>query len=144
MLHDVRKHRAPKGALRLGVVGDVWEKRKIVRKHRAPKGALRPTAENVYPLTTQRQKAPSANRCIKTLSPAISGSKMLMRQKAPSAKRCIKTPRRSAQHASTRSSVRKHRAPKGALRRRTLSGQTTSLSTSQKAPSAKRCTKTRY
>ena len=61
------------------------------------------------------QKAPSAKRCIKT-DPHIAGHFPLpMRQKAPSAKRCIKTHARMYAD-TTRMSVRKHRAPKGALR----------------------------
>ena len=63
----VRKHRAPKGALRphfaylreRGALG--------VRKHRAPKGALRliHAARRQF-LCEGSQKAPSAKRCIKT------------------------------------------------------------------------------
>ena len=91
MLH-VRKHRAPKGALRL-VVGRDLEglvvagqkapsaKRCIktgggrgrasacgvVRKHRAPKGALRPVPSvERRQRVEERQKAPSAKRCSKT------------------------------------------------------------------------------
>ena len=41
----------------------------------------------------------------------------LTSQKAPSAKRCIKTGKREA-HVAVEVLVRKHRAPKGALRRR--------------------------
>ena len=37
-----------------------------VRKHRAPKGALRQAAERVGHWPLQGQKAPSAKRCIKT------------------------------------------------------------------------------
>ena len=112
-----------------------------VRKHRAPKGALRRrTSARVMPFTMS-QKAPSAKRCIKTCgvpdgqAPHRSGQKapsakrciktcraltrMLAccwRQKAPSAKRCIKTRYVFKTLASSYRSVRKHRAPKGALR----------------------------
>ena len=89
----VRKHRAPKCALRRGRhLLEVFPG-ELVRKHRAPKGALRPQ-ETVHAPTSapSGQKAPSAKRCIKTvtqmsvfLGVAWSG------QKAPSAKRCIKT-----------------------------------------------------
>ena len=41
-LAGVRKHRAPKGALRLTVVRNLEVPVQRVRKHRAPKGALRP------------------------------------------------------------------------------------------------------
>ena len=41
--YPVRKHRAPKGALRLPITLELGEAVKNeVRKHRAPKGALRP------------------------------------------------------------------------------------------------------
>ena len=90
----VRKHRAPKGALRLN------ERRpphraEQVRKHRAPKDALLHVHENIDPgfftlVQRNRQKAPSTKRCIKSSRPRTS--------------------------RSCESCVRKHRAPKGALR----------------------------
>ena len=40
--HHVRKHRAPKGALRLAIRQSFQYTFLVVRKHRAPKGALRP------------------------------------------------------------------------------------------------------
>ena len=63
----VRKHRAPKGALRL--VGECVPRvgERLVRKHRAPKGALRLLARVLHVLRFPRQKAPSAKRCIKTI-----------------------------------------------------------------------------
>ena len=61
-------------------------------------------------------------------------------QKAPRAKRCIKTPH-SVQSMNMMFSVRKHRAPKGALRRWSSSSRGRFLSC-QKAPSPKRCIKT--
>ena len=63
-----------------------------VRKHRAPKGALRlaeSVADALYDVVSQ--KAPSAKRCIKTCSCVPLWPWALLRQKAPSAKRCIKT-----------------------------------------------------
>ena len=59
-------------------------------------------------------------------------------QKAPSAKRCIKTLRES--HLKTRefTRVRKHRAPKGALRRTLVTTWHRNLFSGRKAPSAKR------
>ena len=87
----VRKHRAPKGALRHE--GNACAAmRSFVRKHRAPKGALRLRVEH----------------------PCVHFN--LVGQKAPSAKRCIKTRRRHCAGWSCRHCVRKHRAPKGALR----------------------------
>ena len=86
----VRKHRAPKGALRLCVDDDHRIEVFMVRKHRAPKGALRLVYPCGQPLGNLGQKAPSAKRCIKTgrLVRGIAGGLC----------------------------VRKHRAPKGALR----------------------------
>ena len=64
---SVRKHRAPKGALRLDNRIIRHDSEDKVRKHRAPKGALRPTKLSYTPfLLLFRQKAPSAKRCIKT------------------------------------------------------------------------------
>ena len=64
-LSEVRKHRAPKGALRLpagSVIREIFE----VRKHRAPKGALRLNPVVFVGKQLLSQKAPSATRCIKT------------------------------------------------------------------------------
>ena len=99
-----------------------------------------PTKDTTTPLLTS-QKAPSAKRCIKTagrVSPLYTTGSG---QKAPSAKRCIKTcgarPRRRRTIP-----VRKHRAPKGALRL-VEGGECSNLThCRQKAPSAKRCIKT--
>ena len=84
----VRKHRAPKGALRHAMRG-LASNLVPVRKHRAPKGALRHIGFPVAVAVFSCQKAPSAKRCIKTVSS-----------------------RGSSRHGSP---VRKHRAPKGAL-----------------------------
>ena len=46
----VRKHRAPKGALRLAMVLHVVVEAVKVREHRAPKGALRPGLHEVLVL----------------------------------------------------------------------------------------------
>ena len=62
-------------------------------------------------------------------------------QKAPSAKRCIKTGQGKRIPAPERSTVRKHRAPNGALRPNRV-GMFSDLIQGQKAPSAKRCIKT--
>ena len=66
-----------------------------------------------------RQKAPSAKRCIKTCCGDYSDGSSHS-QKASSAKRCIKTDARAAGVIFGLNSFRKHRAPKGALRRGTL------------------------
>ena len=62
-----------------------------VRKHRAPKGALRRRPTRLAAWAAGRQKAPSAKRCIKTAEIARVRAVLLQGQKAPSAKRCIKT-----------------------------------------------------
>ena len=85
----VRKHRAPKGALRPSQPPSSQPIPRV-RKHRAPKGALRPRFLPRYACAYLRQKAPSAIRCIKTLS--------------------------SRPHGGLSGNVRKHRAPNGALR----------------------------
>ena len=63
-----------------------------VRKHRAPKGALRQQDSVPVPvLAWDRQKAPSAKRCIKTIKANEGDGLSKVGEKAPSAKRCIKT-----------------------------------------------------
>ena len=120
-------------------------------------------------LTIRRQKAPSAIRCIKTsvscasdhlgrrvrkhraplgvLAPlhSVSSHEHVDGQQAGSTIRCIKTSRGRSRSGPRLRSVRKHRAPKGALRhagRHDSSG--CSSSQRQKAPSAIRCIKTRW
>ena len=114
-----------------------------VRKHRAPKGALRRLLYGGLTISGTCQKAPSAIRCIKTartvvltiglvssvrkhrapkgaLRPRgadVHSASHLVGQKTPSAKRCIKTSRFSRSLVILLFLVRKHRAPKGALRR---------------------------
>ena len=87
-----RKHRAPKGALRHDGQRTDQATDRDVRKHRAPKGALR---------LPERE---------------VSAYRAPIGQKAPSAKRCIKTHSVRTHVTMRESSVRKHRAPKGALR----------------------------
>ena len=87
-----------------------------------------------------RQKAPSAKRCIKTPQPRPSPSSLCPCQKAPSAKRCIKTAADPVCRRG-RPGVRKHRAPKGALRLVAVPHRLI-VYVGQKAPSAKRCIKT--
>ena len=139
-LGAVRKHRAPKGALRREFVSltrpsELGQKAPSakrciktvrfgipsrvpfpsVRKHRAPKGALRLSAMLSAVFLMPGQKAPSAKRCIKTSS-AWTPPTWSVCQKAPSAKRCIKTGVSLHPHQNVRNR--------------------------QKAPSAKRCIKT--
>ena len=114
----VRKHRAPKGTLRLNKTGKPEPVFTSVRKHRAPKGALR-----------RKRKEPEGHR--------------QTGQKAPSAKRCIKTNRSCRPHTRALAQVRKQRAPKGALRLTNAASSSDSHLLSQKVPSAKRCIKTR-
>ena len=76
MSPEVRKHRAPKGALRLETIeAGTLLHQVFVRKHRAPKGALRleliPDGGAVRAIVVVSQIAPSAKRCIKTKTPAI-------------------------------------------------------------------------
>ena len=113
----VRKHRAPKGALRRYRGRFLLPLYPMVRKHRAPKGALRHFLEYCIAVADHGQKAPSAKRCIKTSTSSERCVHIRGSQKAPSAKRCIKTPRASAPALAALLKVRKHRAPKGALRR---------------------------
>ena len=159
----VRKHRAPNGALRRS-----WRATRstsktcqkapsakrciktvpqalvgvcltcVVRKHRAPKGALRPhpSAKSVRS-RLRSQKAPSAKRCIKTAATSPVRPSNSMCQKAPSAKRCIKTLDEPAVKPEILD-VRKHRAPKGALRQNPSPLSELHTPDSQKAPSAKR------
>ena len=62
------------------------------------------------------QKAPSAKRCIKTKRTALPLTCTPLSQNAPSAKRCIKTGATAHDKQIPHGRVRKHRAPKGALR----------------------------
>ena len=114
-----------------------------VRKHRAPKGALRHMA-NLASSTTannSRQKAPSAKRCIKTPPRPLRASGGARRQKAPSAKRCTKT---RGSHARRCEGCAGQKAPST---KRCIKTCLSPLSRErdqhcQKAPSAKRCIKT--
>ena len=65
--------------------------RRAFRKHRAPKGALRLASWRSHGGDTSSQKAPSAKRCIKALRRVAGGAAVSAGQKAPSAKGCIKT-----------------------------------------------------
>ena len=113
-----------------------------VRKHRAPNGALRHWFCTHDPAGRMYcQKAPSAKRCIKTQerrgSPQGScGS--VRKHRAP--KGALRP--RSSHSPQLSFFVRKHRAPKGALRPALLR-EFFNTTYGQKAPSAKRCIKTR-
>ena len=69
-----------------------------VRKRRAPNGALRRDVENAFTTVVVGQKAPSAKRCIKTRRIHVGRFGRSLRQKAPSAKRCIKTRNSASLH----------------------------------------------
>ena len=160
----VRKHRAPKGTLRRVTMdpsistgsSQKAPSAKSCIKTGQPCSFLRepsesesterkrciktPSMSHCISRVSPGQEAPSAKRCIKTPSRATSRLPSLPGQKVPSAIRCIKT-RRLARHPHT-SPVRKHRAPKGALRLQ-FPGKTDTSLYRQKAPSTKRCIKTR-
>ena len=116
--NDTCRQKAPsaKRCIKTEVTSSSDSQLSPVRKHRAPKGALRLSFDHLTRVGYyRRQKAPSAKRCIKTLSRSALRSPRPPGQKAPSAKRCIKT-RALASRIATVTNVRKHRAPKGALR----------------------------
>ena len=113
-----------------------------VRKHRAPKGTLRHQRPDGERPKMRCQIAPSTKRCIKTRFRDILVLSRFRCQKAPSAKRCIKTRGQIPQRRSGRE-VRKHRAPKGALRHQRPDGERPKMRC-QIAPSTKRCIKTRF
>ena len=142
LAQNVRKHRAPKGALRLICSQGLPFLIDPVRKQQAPKGALRPPQSVGRGLISPlRHKAPSAKRCIKTKdgqhSHSVSKPHVIKRRAPKGALRLLiaRQPEILAGH------VRKHRAPKGALR---LHGVVSAVLRvcSRKAPSAKRCIKT--
>ena len=141
--HVVRKHRVPNGALRLKfmeyLLSFLHERQKAPSTKRCIKTGLPP--RDSCGRYCARQKAPSTKRCIKTTNDFAFATKFASSQKAPSTKRCIKTrllprPPRSCDR------VRKHRAPKGALRLAHFAFSLNYTHPCQKAPSAKRCIKT--
>ena len=114
-----------------------------VRKHRAPKGALRRNVLSQVRFLVEGEKPPSAKRCIKTRKYRTMrcASSHVRKHRAP--KGALRPPAMpSTSHFSF--SVRKHLAPKGALRREPPVRQCSRANDSQKAPSAKRCIKTRH
>mgnify|MGYP000925609193 CR=1 FL=1 len=163
-----QKAPSAKRRIKTGHLPRITQPPRTVRKHRAPKGALRPRRIGHHSTPTGRcQKAPSAKRRIKThRSSASHGSQEEVRkhrapkgalrlvisrstpsaptfcQKAPSAKRRIKTVLSEALLDFGRGVVRKHRAPKGALRLARLRDFALRVADCQKAPSAKRRIKT--
>ena len=110
-------------------------------KHRAPNGALRPSRRRRVLFTSARHKAPSAKRCIKTRNqqcqhhprPAV------IKRRAPNGALRLKTG--VGGHGLV--GAIKHRAPNGALRRNRGRILTVDHEGGDKAPSAKRCIKTR-
>ena len=64
----------------------------IVRKHRAPKGALRPNQNDFFtPLTTPVRKHRAPNGALRLPHDEAGADGFDGGHKAPSAKRCIKT-----------------------------------------------------
>ena len=90
--------------------------RPLRQKAPSPKGALRRAGHRIGQGVDRvtGQKAPSAKRRIKTQQRVPRGTWSHGCQKAPSAKKCIKTRLMQLMHRYPY--VRKHRAPKGALR----------------------------
>ena len=87
-----------------------------VRKHRAPEGALRQVfARDVLVTFVIGQKAPSARRCIKTVATSNVLKNVLESVRKHRAPEGALRPRGRGLSAR-RSWVRKHRAPEGALR----------------------------
>ena len=121
----VRKHRAPKGALRPSRQWSRATRPSQVRKHRAPKGALRPGfAMSLGFVVSARQKAPSAKRCIKTASVCGPGIPSISVRKHRSPKGALRQSQIYPQGVPYQ--VRKHRAPKGALRQSMFASATAS------------------
>ena len=115
-LRHVRKHRAPKGALRRGELPDATRAPRVCQKAPSAKRCIKTGWLHAPDGHYRCQKAPSAKRCIKTIkSPPGGIFRLAVSQKAPSAKRCIKTATTRIRPRVT-ARVRKHRAPKGALR----------------------------
>ena len=138
---SVRKHRAPKGALKLEIGEPIKVDSEVVRKHRAPNGALRhsPRADLLAVHAVRKHRAPKG--ALRYLGYVTVRVNVRFGQKAPSTKRCIKTREGRALHGLSRQ-VRKHRAPNGALRHDASVVGVNNANASQKAPSAKRCIKT--
>ena len=88
----------------------------FVRKHRAPKGALRPSTSVGSTSRATRQKAPSAKRCIKTGPPrSTPGRQQPLVRKHRAPKGALRHTR-AGNDVLHQPIVRKHRAPKGASR----------------------------
>ena len=164
----VRKHRAPKGALRHTRAGNDVLHQPIVRKHRAPKGALRPVHRILLHggnHGVRKHRAPKgASRPVHRVL-LHGGNHGVRKHRAP--KGASRPVHRVLLHGGNHG-VRKHRASKGALRPRHPSELLLTVSWSesterqkvhqdpfpatmrdtpvpcQKAPSAKRCIKTRH
>ena len=116
----------------------------LVRKHRAPNGALRRWRRRRTPARAgRRQKAPSAKRCIKTRQARVypcPAWQRVRKHRAP--KGALRLSSREAARTAPPGSVTKHRAPKGALRQVPFAHSRINVILGHKAPSAKRCIKT--
>ena len=113
----VRKHRAPKGALRQWQTYDLRDADENVRKHRAPKGALRPGVylllASEYP-QVRKHRAPKGALRRALIPQGRCPLRVVRKHRAPKGalRHCLLVHRSLNGHR-----VRKHRAPKGALRR---------------------------
>ena len=140
----------------------------VARNHRAPKGALRQMVLTVHSLICgSGQKAPSATRCIKTIHASWHERSSSPSQKAPSGQNFARNSLLSTLHhlleaAEFQRSDFKHRnnrpvitcnifeelsvaRTKRSIKTvRALNTRGYRCSLGQKAPSAKRCIKTRY
>ena len=115
----VRKHRAPKGALRLAGGDHDAAFGCCVRKHRAPKGALRlvPCAHCCFLLGgVRKHRAPKGALRLNDDSSAVMAP-LVRKHRAPKGALRPRTPPAPTPRPQA---VRKHRAPKGALRPGTL------------------------
>ena len=161
----VRKHRAPKGALRLDALEIHRVLDDLVRKHRAPKSALRrvagcprevvlvqvrkhrtPQISHVIPffqLCTNSQKSQSFNDPTKNVETTGRELRATFLRNHPRRAPNSALRRQVVEHDDVGfSEVREHRAPKGALRHTECCYCGNSSNPRQKAPSAKRCIKT--
>ena len=110
----VRKHPAPKGALRHSKHKRDHRSVSFVRKHPAPKGALRHWSSRSPLSGDGGQKAPSTKRCIKTHGGVPFGCADGGVRKHPAPEGALRPICRYRRHPKI--AVRKHPAPQGALR----------------------------
>ena len=114
----VRKHQAPKGALRRCFRVDAGYASFPVRKHQAPIGALRLTNDVIHSargrLRVRKRRAPNGVLRLCTRVIFNFGVVFVRKHRAPKGALRLRVNRRSVNLRSRH--LRKHRAPKGALR----------------------------